>query len=119
MYYCMDCGAEFDLPERHREDVGEYMGRTAYEDFYACPFCGSEEIDEMMKCEICGEHVPYHKMAAGVRRDVCEDCCRELETAAAAILYKELSAEDYEIIAEWLDLPELECENAKRRRHHD
>ena len=43
MYYCQNCGAEFERPERRREDVGEYMGRTAYEDFDACPNCGSEE----------------------------------------------------------------------------
>lgn len=116
MYYCQNCGAEFERPARCREAVGEYMGRTAYEDFEACPNCGSEEIDEMKKCEICGEHVPEHKMAACVTRDVCEDCCRALESVAAAVLYKELSAEEYEVIAEWLDLPELECEKAKRRR---
>lgn len=117
MYYCQNCGAEFELPERRREDVGEYMGRTAYEDFYVCPSCGSDDVDEMMKCEICEEYVPAHKMAAGVTRDVCEECCRELETVAAAVLYKELSAEDYEIISEWLDLPELESE--KGGAHHD
>lgn len=108
MWHCMECGAEFELPARRREDVGEYMGRPAYEDFYACPFCGSDEVDEMMKCEICEEYVPAHKMAAGVRRDVCEECCRELETVAAAVLHKELPAEEYEIIAEWLDLPKAE-----------
>ena len=105
MYYCQNCGAEFERPDRCREDIGEYMGRTAYEDFYVCPSCGSDDVDEMMKCELCGEYVPAHKMAAGVRRDVCEECCRELEEVAARVLHDALEPESFEIISEWLDLP--------------
>lgn len=105
MYYCQNCGTEFERPDRRREAVGEYMGRTAYQDFDACPSCGSEEIDEMKKCEICGEHVPKHKMASCVTRDVCEDCCRELEEVAARVLHDTLEPESFEIISEWLDLP--------------
>lgn len=62
MYYCEHCENVFDEPERKE---------ITFEDFYGvdhlfssshrmtlsvCPGCGSEDIEEMQKCEICEEY---------------------------------------------------------------
>lgn len=105
MFQCRQCGAEFFSPATKRDPVGEYMGRAAYEESMACPECGSGHIDECRRCEICGELVPEFKMAVGVRRSVCEDCCLELESVASKALRDALPPDEFEILAQWLDLP--------------
>lgn len=45
-YKCNDCEAEFDEPREYSECVGEFWGAPAYETFYECPECGSEDFDE-------------------------------------------------------------------------
>ena len=55
MFYCFDCGAEFEEPATQYENQGEFWGAPAWEAFGACPECGSTEIDEMRRCQRCGE----------------------------------------------------------------
>lgn len=45
-YICHDCGKTFDEPKYERECVGEFWGAPAYESYEACPFCGSDYIEE-------------------------------------------------------------------------
>lgn len=45
MYRCNDCGADFEKPKIERDD---------WEEYYVCPRCGSEELDEMQPCAVCG-----------------------------------------------------------------
>lgn len=46
-YKCNDCGAEFDEPDSYRECMGECWGQPAYETFYICPVCKSEDFEEV------------------------------------------------------------------------
>ncbi len=47
MYYCEDCGAEFENPASYEETIGEFWGFPARETFYVCPECGSDRYDEV------------------------------------------------------------------------
>lgn len=47
MYRCRDCYNEFEEPKLTRDPVGEYHGQTAYEDWYVCPHCGSDDYEEI------------------------------------------------------------------------
>jgi len=48
MWVCNLCGSEFEEPtvKHYREDMN---GEGAWQDFYEdrCPYCGSEEVEEM------------------------------------------------------------------------
>ena len=45
---CMNCGwrGDFEDLNSHEEHIGDCFGFPAYERFYYCPQCGSEEIED-------------------------------------------------------------------------
>ena len=45
MYKCNECGEEFDEPVSYPECVGEYWGAPAYQSFYMCPCCKSDDFE--------------------------------------------------------------------------
>lgn len=45
-YKCCDCGKEFDEPGSYEECMGEFWGSPAYQTFYVCPVCGSDDYEE-------------------------------------------------------------------------
>lgn len=89
MYYCENCREEFDEPR---------IEKTTYEDFYEigaefpnktemnlekCPYCGSDEFEEMTKCEQCGEYcrecdlLDTEELNGGGVGVLCPDCYRD------------------------------------------
>lgn len=48
-YRCNDCGSEFEEDDLKpvREPRGEYFGFPAYETYYYCPVCGSDDYEEI------------------------------------------------------------------------
>lgn len=46
-YKCSDCGEIFDPDEAgtSHELVGEFWGTPAYNDYVACPRCGSTDLE--------------------------------------------------------------------------
>lgn len=50
---CDNCGKTFDSDEIKiiSEYMGEFWGMPAYEDFEACPYCDSYEIDNVKENE--------------------------------------------------------------------
>ena len=60
MFYCFDCGSEFEEPATHYESR-EFWGAPVQEAFGACPVCGSTDYDKMERCERCGEWVIDYK----------------------------------------------------------
>lgn len=67
--YCTDCGEFFEecdastVYEHHSELNG--TGGITSEEFMACPYCNSTDIEEANECEICGQPTRNH---------YCEDC---------------------------------------------
>lgn len=47
IYRCNDCNQTFDEPQAVEESRGEFWGMSAYETMYYCPYCGSEDFDEV------------------------------------------------------------------------
>ena len=79
MYYCNDCECEFEEPKEEREHHSELngMGGITWESFFVCPNCGSDWIEEMTKCDLCGEWSRETKIFG--RPDVCDECRRDIE----------------------------------------
>ena len=48
-YYCRDCGNYFDEDEieTRKECVSEFWGAPAYQEYEACPCCGSDDFIEV------------------------------------------------------------------------
>lgn len=67
MYICERCHKTFDFPNEATDFTSEYFGRPVNHKIGVCPCCGSSEIAEMEKCDICGEWI-----APG--EDLCENC---------------------------------------------
>lgn len=61
MYYCQECKEEFEEPNKERKTFESYYGVdhlfNSSHDFIleTCPFCGSDAIEEMKKCDRCDE----------------------------------------------------------------
>lgn len=62
MYYCNNCKDEFEEPARERTTFEDFYGvshlfNTSHDfDLLKCPNCGSDDIEEMATCDICGEY---------------------------------------------------------------
>lgn len=82
MYACNQCKELFE-----KEDA--LVKHTTYESLYGvtgqfanytpltlyyCPHCYSEEFDEAIECQECGDY--YHK--ENIEEDLCEDCTAQL-----------------------------------------
>ena len=48
MFRCNDCENEFYEPEIIKEYRGQFWGMPAYEDVYCCPFCQSDDYEEVI-----------------------------------------------------------------------
>lgn len=67
MYKCLNCGETFSSPDSVRDFESEYFGRTVTHYMNVCPSCGSDDFEEMDKCEICGEYIDAGSC-------LCENC---------------------------------------------
>ena len=97
MYRCLDCKEIFDEPDaRTWEEVSEYWGRPVGEKFteYTCPSCGSDDIEEMNECSICG---------GPAEDDFCPECHKYLEARLDEI--------ERELKTDYLTLQELIAEH--------
>lgn len=54
MYYCKNCGGEFESPEKTYEKHG--LSSPPFEPLYICPYCSSTEFREKTAthCRCCG-----------------------------------------------------------------
>ena len=79
MYYCRDCNTEFERPKEVKDKHSELngMGGVTYETFCVCPNCGSDWIEEMEKCEMCGEWSVDLELFG--RTDICDECRKKIE----------------------------------------
>lgn len=70
MYYCPDCGCEFETPKKVFEKHG--LSSPPFEAIYVCPDCKGNEFYEKISthCRCCGA-----KLSAS-QTDYCSDTCR-------------------------------------------
>ena len=74
MYLCANCGQMFDSPNIEEDFTSEFWGSTARHMASVCPNCGSDEFDEMDKCEVCGEWIdPGDELC-----EVCDGLIKEI-----------------------------------------
>lgn len=75
MLICLGCGGAFEEPEvRASAEVLDVAGEPVRLKYYACPFCGSDEIEEASRCALCGEQQPEPELRGGL----CPVCIEEL-----------------------------------------
>ena len=74
MYQCMNCGQMFDSPSLEEDFTSEFWGSTVRHMVSVCPNCGSDEFDEMDKCDICGEYIAPGEGLC----DNCHDLIRDI-----------------------------------------
>lgn len=82
MYICDMCGTTFSDPDVN----GCCSERRGYEIEYLCPYCGSNAVEEAVKCEACGNefkenNVRYisvtNKYNQEISGNICDDCLYE------------------------------------------
>ena len=91
MYYCKNCYKEFEQPERKKECFEDFYGVSHlfhdrnYFDMLICPVCGSDDIEEMQKCDRCEEYfleddlTDTEEMAGGGIGYLCLDCLNDCD----------------------------------------
>lgn len=67
MYFCNRCKETFDSLDAVYDFSSEAWGQTVRHYRSVCPHCGSDDYDEMDKCEICGEYIMPGE-------GICENC---------------------------------------------
>ena len=106
-WFCEDCGETFEeneIPTKTTWSNSNYIGHGG--DFPEtesyCPCCGSSEIYECERCELCGSEVPKTIYVAG--KDMCPDCKEQLDQIMKALImditgqFQEIDSEDAEEI---------------------
>lgn len=82
MYICNICGCKFTDPDVK----GCCNERLGYEVEYYCPCCGSNAVEETVKCDACeneykGENVRFisvtNRHNLEVKGNLCDDCLYE------------------------------------------
>lgn len=70
MYYCQACKSKFERPNKIYETHG--LSTPPFEVFYICPFCGSENFQEIQikYCHCCGARLKPNQ------DDFCSENCR-------------------------------------------
>lgn len=73
MYICQSCGYIFDnpamIPEFHDE-----LDECPSEVFFGCPYCKSTDIDESVRCDMCGKYVSSDYVRLSDGTIACQDC---------------------------------------------
>lgn len=72
MYKCFNCGAVFDELVRYQEHM-DYERQT-YSIYYGCPNCRSDDVDQAVKCDLCGEYVTEDYVVLKDGTVACNDC---------------------------------------------
>lgn len=75
MYFCHDCESEFEDPIVIRDFVGYYGSEPAYQRYAGCPYCKSDDVEEMQECYECGDHYLDEDLTEGL----CGYCHQEAE----------------------------------------
>ena len=106
MLYCENCHSFHDEEHlmRFTECVGEYQGTPAYQTFYACPDCGSTDMEEAHDCPICGTPLQGSE-------DYCSGCI-ELADCALTEALKQIQNG---LHIDYKDALELLTEQVERR----
>jgi hypothetical protein len=71
MFYCKNCGEEFEIYDKKIETRG--FDFPPFEESFLCPFCGSSKIKEKKNsfCKCCGIKLRTHE------NQFCSDECRK------------------------------------------
>lgn len=76
MYKCLNCNESFHEPNYREEDIlhSELSDGRRYETEVTerCPHCGSDDIEDRLTCEACGEEAVMNDSGC-----VCEYCAEE------------------------------------------
>ena len=67
MYKCQNCQRTFDSLNCMIDSYSEYWGASTPLYKSVCPYCGSDDYEEMDKCEICGEWIDPGE-------ELCDNC---------------------------------------------
>ena len=77
MYICMNCQTMFDSPDEVEDFTSEFWGARVRHMTSVCPNCGSDDFEEMDKCEVCGEWIdPGDELCdncRGLIKDIADD----------------------------------------------
>ena len=73
---CEDCGEVFKADDAARRPSRLEDGLLPWDGVTLCPFCGSEELVELRKCELCGDPITDDESS-----NLCEDCRGEIDYA--------------------------------------
>lgn len=102
IFICNHCERVFD-----DEDMGVYEEPHG-EETGVCPYCGSEDIEEALRCELCGEaHLPDE-----LHDGWCDDCIAEynndIETCYKVGAYDRRGVELNGLLADLFSANEIE-----------
>ena len=80
MFYCLDCGEAFTKPITLSEEMGEAWNAPTWDYYGACPYCHSDQIDIMDRCDTCGEYIKEGSL--------CEACSIKVNRLASELSKK-------------------------------
>jgi len=92
MYKCTNCTEIFSSPATVAENIGEYMGRSAYYNLNVCPYCKWDDYVKVYQCKDCGDYFEKDELI----ENRCESCHVEwLEEEGLDEWFNEIVQEEY------------------------
>ena len=103
MYVCQECNNVFsDEESRTRlEDMGEYFGSPSGREYLVCPSCGSNDIEEAKKCELCEEWVHTESYDG---EHYCDECVEYIKKKFGDLITNNFNEKERKLIYWCIDI---------------
>lgn len=81
---CNDCRQTCDR-ENLKHDY--FNGGDMGESHWSCPYCGSDNIEDVAECVRCGKILPLDEVYGYEGNQICDDCIEEVADVRTVIEY--------------------------------
>lgn len=104
MYKCNKCKQVFEYASSRLESRGECYGEPSYENEFVCPFCESEDYEEAILCDGCGEEktvedISYRDIGEN-GKNFCYNCASVIKARFERVVWNEFFRDEEELLEE-------------------
>lgn len=103
MYVCNECNNIFSEEESRTrfEDMGECFGSPSGREYLVCPSCGSDDVEEAKKCEICEE---WGHAESYDGKQYCDECLGYIKKKFGDLITNNFNQKERELIYWCIDV---------------
>lgn len=92
MYKCLNCNSIVNELEVYHETHGSYYLQP--ENLYVCPYCGSENVENAVYCNVCDEPTAESELDYGC----CKECNDNIKKKFAKVISENFNSQELDFI---------------------